>query len=63
MHIRDTTPSDLQPLWCSAVQGSTTASKEKWHIKIIDNHLKRVHPDIMKEVHQARGNKGEKVKV
>ena len=43
-------------------RGSTTAPKEKWHNKIIDNHLKRVHPDIMKEVCEARGNKGEKVK-
>ena len=43
-------------------RGSTTAPKEKWHNKIMDNHLKRVHPDIMKEVCEARGNKGEKVK-
>ena len=28
----------------------------------MDNHLKRVHPDIMKEVCEARGNKGENVK-
>ena len=29
MHIRDTTPSDLQPLWCSAVQGVHHSPKRK----------------------------------
>ena len=29
MHIRDTMPSDLQPLWCSAVQGVHHSPKRK----------------------------------
>ena len=43
-------------------RGSTTAPKEKSHNKIMDNHLKRVYPDIMKDVCETRGNKEEKVK-
>ena len=43
-------------------RGSITAPKEKWHNKIMNNHLKRVHPNIMKEVCEARDNKGEKAK-
>ena len=37
------------------------APKQKWHNKTMDNHLKRLHPEKMKEVCEARASSGEKV--
>ena len=36
------------------------APKQKWHNKTMDNHLKRLHPDKMKEVSESRATIGEK---
>ena len=36
------------------------APKNKWHNKTMDNHLKRVHPEKMKEVSEARATIGER---
>ena len=41
-------------------RGGPMAPKNKWHNKTMDNHLKRIHPEKMKEVGEARGTLVEK---
>ena len=38
------------------------ALKEKWHNKSMENHLKHVHPEKMREVTEVRAATGEKAK-
>ena len=62
MHPRDTTPSDLQLLWCSAVQGVHHSPKRKVSQQDYRQSSQKGPSRHHERCCEARGNKGENVK-